>query len=186
MDNRNKIIDMENKTWIEKLLLFIPKSKYNVVKLWDEESKCNIIDIYDDKPYLEVECYLSYNVEKSIYNIGYHIFDNHSESGSLYEDINNIDTACAALIFYIWDTYCDDKKCKQDESEEEWDNRVEQLANNLFVEVSKYFNVKESDKSLIYKYGMVNDAERIPTTRSVKQSFLITCKKVEVLQTAEK
>ena len=45
MDNRNKIIDMENKTWIEKLLLFIPKSKYNVVKLWDEEYKCNIINI---------------------------------------------------------------------------------------------------------------------------------------------
>ena len=175
---------MENKNWIEKLLLFIPKSKYNVVKLWDEESKCNIIDIYDDN--LEFEYYLSYDVRKSTYNVGYYLYDNHSEGGRFYEDINSIDTACAALIFYIWDDYCEDRKRKEDETGEEWDNRVKQLANNLFDEVSKCFDVKESDKSLIYRYGMVNDVERIPKKRTMKKSCLSTCKKIEVLQTAEK
>lgn len=177
---------MENKNWIEKLLLFIPKSKFNVVKLWDEEYKCNIIDIYNDKPYLEVEYYLSYNVEKSIYNIGYHIFDNHSEGGSFYEDINSIDTACAALIFYIWDDYCEERHRKQGEEYDAWCNRVKQLANNLFDEVSKCFDVKESDKSLIYRYGMAIDVERIPKKRTMKRSCLSTCRKIEVLQTAEK
>ncbi|MBR5644147.1 MAG: hypothetical protein IKW77_08170 [Salinivirgaceae bacterium] len=177
---------MENKNWIEKLLLFIPKSKFNVVKLWDEEYKCNIIDIYNDKPYLEVEYYLSYDVKKSTYSIGFHIYDNHSEEGWFYEDINSIGTACAALIFYIWRKECGERKRKQDEEFEAWRNRIKQLANNLFVEVSKYFDVKESDKSLVYKYGWVNDAERIPEKQTMKKSCLITCKKIEVLQTAEK
>lgn len=175
---------MENKNWIEKLLLFIPKTKFNVVKLWDEESKCNIIDIYDDN--LEFEYYLSYDVRKSTYNVGFHIFDNHSEEGWFYEDINSIDTACAALIFYIWDDYCEERHRKQGEEYDAWCNRVKQLANNLFIEVSKYFDVKESDKSLIYKYGMTNDVERIPKKRTMKRSCLSTCRKIEVLQTAEK
>ena len=177
---------MGNNTWIEKLLLFIPKTKFNVVNLWDEEYKCHVIGIYENKSYWEVEYYLSYNVKQSIYNIGFYIFDNHSEGGRFYEDINNINTACAALIFFIWDTYCEDRKRKEDETGEEWDNRVKQLANNLFDEVSKCFDVKESDKSLIYRYGMVNDVERIPKKRTMKKSCLSTCKKIEVLQTAEK
>ena len=175
---------MENKTWIEKLLLFIPKSKYNVVKLWDEESKCNIIDIYDDN--LEFEYYLSYDVRKSTYNVGYYLYDNHSEEGWFYEDINSIDTACAALIFYIWRTECGEIERKQNESGEEWNNRIKRLADTLFVEASKYFDVKESDKSLVYKYGWVNGVERIPEKQTMKKSCLITCKKIEVLQTAEK
>ncbi len=177
---------MENKNWIEKLLLFIPKSKFNVVKLWDEEYKCNIIDIYNDKPYLEVEYYLSYDVKKSTYSIGFHIYDNHSEEGWFYEDINNIGTACAALIFYIWRGTCEERKRKQDEEFEAWRNRVKQLANNLFIEVGKHFDVTESDKSLVYKYGWVNGVERIPEKQTMKKSCLITCKKIEVLQTAEK
>ena len=46
--------------------------------------------------------------------------------------------------------------------------------------------VKESDKSLIYKYGMTNDVERIPKKRTMKRSCLSTCRNIEVLQTAEK
>ena len=176
---------MENKNWIDKLLLFIPKSKFNVVRLWNEELKCNLIDIYDSRSYSD-EYYLFYDAKKSIYNIGRHIFDNHSESGSLYEDINNIDTACAALIFFIWRSTCEERKRNQDETGEDWGNRVKQLANNLFDEVSKYYDVKESDKSLVYKYGWVNEVERIPTKRSMKNSCLITCKQIEVLQIAEK
>ncbi|MBR6251624.1 MAG: hypothetical protein IKR17_10595 [Bacteroidales bacterium] len=176
---------MENKNWIERLLLFIPKSKFNVVKLWSEEMKCNVLDIYDDKPFT-VEYYLYYDVKKSIYNIGFHIFDWHSEEGWVDEDINNINTACAALIFYIWRGTCEERKRKQDEEFEAWRNRVKQLANNLFIEVGKHFDVTENDKSLVYKYGWVNGVERIPEKQTMKKSCLITCKKIEVLQTVEK
>lgn len=186
---------MENKNWIEKLLLFIPKSKFNVVKLWDEEYKCNVIGIYENNPW-GVEYYLYYDAKKSIYNIGDHTCDWHCEGGILYEDINNIDIACAALIFYIWDiTPNEEKHMKNGESFEEWRNRIKQLANNLFLEVSKYFDLKESDKSYIYKYGRVNGVNEYGTVnednkmlkkRNIKRSCLSTCKKIEVLQTAEK
>ena len=187
---------MENKNWIERLLLFIPKTKFNVVKLWNEELECNIIDIYISGPYIEVEYYLFYDNIKSIYNVGEHICDWHCEGGVLYEDINNINIACAAFIFYVWDRTLDEGKYRKDgEGFEEWRNRIKQLADNLFLEVSKYFDVKESDKSYIYKYGRVNgvdkygtidDANKILEKRNLKRSCLFTCKKVEILQTAEK
>jgi hypothetical protein len=186
---------MENKNWIEKLLLFIPKSKYNVGILWNEELKCNIIDIYVPGPYIEVEYYLFYDNVKSIYNVGDHVCDWHSEGGVLYEDINNFDIACAAFIYYIWDkTPNDEKHMKDGEDFEEWRSRIKQMADNLFIEVSKYFDIKESDKRYIYKYGRVNgvnkygtvnDTNKIPEKRNLKES-LFDCNKLEIIQTAEK
>lgn len=186
---------MENKNWIEKLLLFVPKSEFNVGKLWNEELKCNIIDVYVPGPYIEVEYYLFFDNTKSIYNIGDYICDWHSGGGILYEDINNIDIACAAFIFYVWDRTQDKEKYRKDgEGFEDWRSRIKQLADNLFAEISKYFDVKESDKSYIYKYGRVNgvdkygtvnDANKILEKRNLKRS-LFNCNKLEIIQTAEK
>jgi len=92
---------MENKTWIERLLLFIPKSKYNVGILWNEELKCNIIDIYVPGPYIEVEYYLFYDNVKSIYNVGDHVCDWHSEGGYCMK-ISIILTSHVLLLYIIF------------------------------------------------------------------------------------
>ncbi len=176
---------MDNKNWIEKLLLFIPKSKFNVVKLWDEELNCNVIDIYDNRPYTD-EHYLYYDIKKAIYNVGYHIFDTRSAYGSLYEDIYNVDLACAALLFNIWPLFNNNIDKKDGESFEDWNKRKEIFANNLFERLAKQFDINILDKELLFQYGgFLIDTKRPPKKMSIK-SGIFYCKKIEVLQTAEK
>jgi len=75
---------------------------------------------------------------------------------------------------------------KKDESYEDWHVRLFMLEENLFIEINKYFKVKEEDKTHLYRYGgLLGKGENLIPFKLGCFCYDKNFKTIEVLQRAE-
>jgi len=127
-----------------------------------------------------------YNISKKQYNIVLYTSERGDSYGTFCEDMDDFDFACAAFIYKITDRYDLSWERKKNESFDDWRNRRIMYADDLFVEINKYFEMKEAYKPHLYRYAGIlkNVDEAIPYKKGI-HCYEKNFKNIEIIQLAE-